>query len=75
MKRIRTSADLAINGAPPAFDRPLHVGRPNMGDRDALLSRVEEIHERRWLTNNGPLVKELEQRIAVRLGVRHCVAM
>lgn len=46
-----------------------------MGDRDALLSRVEEIHERRWLTNNGPLVKELEQRIAVRLGVRHCVAM
>lgn len=75
MKRIRTKADLAINGAPPAFSEPLHVGRPNLGDRDAFLGRVGEIFDRRWLTNNGPVVQEFEERIAAHLGVKHCVAM
>ncbi|MCG7626017.1 aminotransferase class I/II-fold pyridoxal phosphate-dependent enzyme [Epibacterium sp. Ofav1-8] len=36
---------------------------------------VDDILERNWLTNNGPLVCELESRIAEYLGVRHCVAM
>lgn len=75
MKTIRSAADLAINGAPPAFAEPLHVGRPNMGDREAFMRLAGEIYDRRWLTNNGPLVQELERRIAERLGVRHCVAM
>lgn len=35
---------------------------------------MDAIFERRWLSNNGPLVQELEQRIAIRLGVRHVVA-
>lgn len=75
MKTIASRADLAINGAPPAFDEPLHVGRPNIGDRDAFLRHVGTILDNQWLTNNGPMVKEFEQRIAARLGVRHCVAM
>lgn len=75
MKAIRTRADLAINGAPPAFAEPIHVGRPNLGDREALLRHTSEIYDRGWLTNNGPMVQELEARIAQRLGVRHCVAM
>lgn len=75
MKEIRTVADLAINGAPPAFAEPLHVGRPNLGDRDTLLRYTAEIYDRRWLTNNGPLVQDLEDRIAKRLGVSHCIAM
>ncbi|WP_332815627.1 DegT/DnrJ/EryC1/StrS family aminotransferase [Ramlibacter sp.] len=74
-KTITGPADLAINGAPPAFAEPLHVGRPNLGDREALLRYTAEIYDRRWLTNDGPLVQELETRIAQRLGVRHCVAM
>lgn len=75
MKRIRSRGDLAINGAPPAFTEPIHVGRPNLGDRDAFLCLVGEIYDRQWLTNNGPVVQEFERRIAQRLGVRHCVAM
>lgn len=75
MKTIRTAADLAINGAPPAFAEPLHVGRPNLGDRESLLRYAGEIYDRGWLTNNGPLVQELEARIAQLLGVRHCVVM
>ena len=75
MKQIRSPLDLALNGAPPAFNEPVHVGRPNLGDRDALLRHTAEIYDRRWLTNNGPLVQELEVRIAQRLGVKHCIAM
>lgn len=75
MKTIRGAGDLAIFGASPAFLEPLHVGRPNLGDKEALLQYTSEIYDRRWLTNNGPLVQELEARIAARLGVRHCIAM
>ncbi|GAA4853370.1 DegT/DnrJ/EryC1/StrS family aminotransferase [Luteimonas vadosa] len=75
MKTIRTATDLALNGAPPAFAEPLHVGRPNIGDRAALLAQFERILDARWLTNNGPLVQEFEHRIARHLGVKHCVAM
>lgn len=74
-KIIRSKAHLAINGAPPAFDQPLHVGRPNIGDREAFLARVNQILDSQWLTNNGPMVQEFEQRIAAHLGVKHCVAM
>lgn len=74
-KVIRSRADLAINGAPPAFDEPLHVGRPNLGNREAFLERVNQILDNQWLTNNGPMVQEFEQRIAEHLGVKHCIAM
>ena len=74
-KRIRGKSDLAIHGAPPAFPEPIHVGRPNLGSRDAFLRRVHTILDERWLTNDGPQVRELEQRLASYLGVKHCVAM
>ncbi|MDO1527791.1 DegT/DnrJ/EryC1/StrS family aminotransferase [Fulvimonas sp. R45] len=74
-KTIRTKADLAINGSPPAFAEPLHVGRPNIGDREAFLGYVNRILDSRWLTNNGPVVQAFERRIADYLGVKHCVAM
>ncbi len=75
MKQIRGTSDLAINGAPPAFAEPLHVGRPNIGDRAAFMARVGQILDSGRLTNNGPMVQEFERRIADHLGVKHCVAM
>ena len=75
MKKIRIAADLAINGAPPAFAEPLHVGRPHIGDQATFLHRVGEILDSRWLTNDGPMVREFERRVAQHLGVKHCVAM
>ena len=74
-KTIRAKTDLAIHGAPPAFAEPLHVGRPNIGDREAFLQLVGRILDNQWLTNNGPMVQEFERRIAEYLGVKHCVAM
>lgn len=67
--------DLAVLGGPRVFAQPLHVGRPNIGDRDRLLARIGEMLDRRWLTNHGPLVQELEARIARLVGVQHCVAV
>lgn len=68
-------ADLSIFGGPPAFAEPLHVGRPNIGDRERLLERISDMLDRRWFTNNGPYVQEFEQRLAEYTGVRHGVAM
>ena len=66
---------LAIFGGVPSFPEKLHVGRPNIGNRRALLARIDDLLERRWLSNNGPCVQELEQRLAEFAGVKHCVAM
>jgi len=71
----RHARDLARLGGPPAFEQPRHVGRPHLGDRKALFRRLEEILDRRWLTNNGQCVQALEARVAEYLGVRHCVAV
>lgn len=67
--------DLAIFGGAPAFDEKLHVGRPNIGDRKRLLERINDLLDRRWLSNTGPYVREFEQRVADMLGVKHCIAM
>lgn len=67
--------DLALFGGPAAFAETLHVGRPNIGDRGRLLARINDMLDRRWLTNHGPFVAELEERLAALLGVRHCIAM
>ena len=71
----RTLRDLAIFGGPIAFEEIRHVGTPNIGDRSRLLERINDILDRRWLTNNGPYVQEFESRIAQAAGVKHCVAM
>jgi dTDP-4-amino-4,6-dideoxygalactose transaminase len=70
-----TIGDLAIFNGKPAFKESLHVGRPNIGNRQWLLERINDLLDRRWLTNNGPFVQEFEQRIANFLGVKHCIAM
>ena len=67
--------DLALFGAPPAFERKLHVGQPNVGDRAYFMQRVERILDTRWFTNHGECVRELEAELAAYLGVQHCIAV
>ncbi len=74
MKKIKNINDLAINGAEPAFAEPLHVGRPCVGDQELFFRYAKEILDRRWLTNNGPMVQELEKQVARYHDVKHCVA-
>ncbi len=66
---------LAVFTGKPTFPEPLHVGRPNLGDRKRLYERFDQMLDRRWLSNNGPLVKEFEQEIARRVGVKHVICV
>ena len=65
--------ELAIFGGSKAFDKKLHVGRPNIGKREYLLERINNILDNCWLTNNGPYVQEFEKKIAEFTGVKHCI--
>jgi dTDP-4-amino-4,6-dideoxygalactose transaminase len=68
-----TINDLAVFGGTPGFQNLIHVGRPNIGNRERLMERFSDLLDRKWLTNNGPYVQELEQRIAKMLSVRQCI--
>ena len=65
---------LAILGGPPLSSEPLHVGRPNVGDRRRFIERIETMLDRRWFSNDGQFVREFERRVADYLGVKHVVA-
>ena len=76
MSRAKSQpAELAILGGDIAFAEPRHVGRPNLGDARRLHERIDTMLAAGWLTNDGPLLKEFERRIAERCETRHCVAM
>jgi dTDP-4-amino-4,6-dideoxygalactose transaminase len=49
--------------------RPITVTKPYLPDREKYLDMVRGIFERRWLTNHGPLVTELEEKITAYTGV------
>jgi dTDP-4-amino-4,6-dideoxygalactose transaminase len=66
--------DLALFGGAREFDAPLHVGRPNLGNRADLTARLEKVLDRAWLTNDGPMVRSFEERLRGILDVEHCVA-
>src|SRR5262249_46314832 len=66
--------ELAIAGGPPAFLHPLHVGLPNFGDPAVFFRRVESMLASRRFTNDGPLMREFEDRIAALTGAPHCIA-
>jgi dTDP-4-amino-4,6-dideoxy-D-glucose transaminase len=69
-----TATELAILGGPPAFAEPLHVGRPNVGDREEVLRAIGEAIDERWLSNNGDKLLAFEQRLSDQLDGLHCVA-
>ena len=55
--------------------KEFHVGRPNLPNKEELIKRFSDIIDSEWITNNGPLVRELEKKIANYLGVKHCICV
>jgi dTDP-4-amino-4,6-dideoxygalactose transaminase len=53
----------------------LHVGLPNIPDEKVFFRHVEGMLASRQLTNDGPLVRQLEERICGFLGTKHAVAV
>jgi dTDP-4-amino-4,6-dideoxygalactose transaminase len=46
-----------------------------VGDRERLFVRLNDMLDRRWFSNDGPLVREFEAKVASIAQTKHCVAM
>jgi dTDP-4-amino-4,6-dideoxygalactose transaminase len=57
------------------MNQKLYVGRPNIGLKQRFMERVESIFDCRWLSNDGPFVREFENYLSELLGVKHVIAM
>ncbi len=74
-KPLAALTDLARFGGAPLFAAPHHVNRPQAPDRAAFDALMDRVWDRHWFTNDGPLVQQLEGRLAAHLDVPHCVLM
>ena len=71
----RCIADLALFGGPPLFSTPRPIGQLDAPPVDEYLALLRQVMVNRRLTNDGPMVQELETRLAAWHGVAHCVAL
>ncbi len=62
----------AVLGGPRAFDTPLHLTRPTLPSRRWLSRGLDRLYTTRMLSNQGPMARELEERLAQRVGTLHC---
>lgn len=51
----------------------INVTKTYLPDKEKYISYVEQIYKNGWVTNYGPLVQELEKRLAEYLGVKNVV--
>lgn len=49
------------------------ITRPYLPDKASYQEYIDQIFQRNWLTNNGPLVKELEMKITEDQGLPHLI--
>jgi len=47
------------------------VTKPYLPAKETYLKLLDEVWQRNWLTNNGPLVNELELELKEKLGLKH----
>lgn len=67
-------ADLAIFGGEPLFAHVRTTGQLANRDPERFFALTSAAFERRWLTNQGPLVTELEDQLSQRHGAVNCIA-
>lgn len=75
MTALGTSASLACLGAAPRFADPIPVGQLYFPSWERYTKAMGEIFDRGWYTNHGPLARELEERLAEFLAVKHAVVV
>ncbi|AEI14068.1 DegT/DnrJ/EryC1/StrS aminotransferase [Flexistipes sinusarabici DSM 4947] len=51
----------------------IHVTKTYLPDKEKYKKYVDEIYENGWVTNNGPLVRKLEKKLAEYLDVKNVV--
>lgn len=67
-------ADLAVWGGKPLFERARSTSSLYTPDINKFLEYSKVFYEARQFTNRGPLVQELESRLARFHGVSHCIS-
>ena len=60
--------------SPESFDKPIYITRPLLPDRKNVLSKIDEIWESQWLTNNGPQHQLFESALKKHLRVP-CISL
>lgn len=75
MTAKRRLKDLAAFGGTPAFTEPLHVGQLYLPEWSDFEEMFHGIFRRRYFSNHGPLVRELDDRLAQHLGVSNAVSV
>lgn len=66
-------ADLALFGGQPLFDQPRSTSSLVQPDFECFLQYSRTFYEAHQFTNNGPLVQQLERRLAELHQTTHCV--
>ena len=76
MKRARKQAlsDLHLHGGPKLFDTPISTSNLVRPDVERFLAYSRRFYDAQQYTNRGPLVQELERRLAAFHQVSHCVS-
>jgi dTDP-4-amino-4,6-dideoxygalactose transaminase len=64
----------AYQGGIPLFAQPLRFIVPTLPDLDAVVAEYRRAYDSGQITN-GDIVRQVEQTVAERLGVKHCVAV
>lgn len=67
-------SDLAIFGGKPLFAQVRPIGQLARPDPTRFFALAKECFSRRRLSNNGPMVQKLEERLADFHQVSHCIA-
>ncbi len=74
MTPLRSHSKPAVLGGEPLFPSPLPFARPSVEEPEKVLDLIRGALESGMLTN-GPIVEQLEERVAEAFGVRNCVAV
>ena len=66
---------LAILGGKPEFKEPVPVGQLYFPSRELYIKKMQGVFDRQYYTNNGPLLKEFEERLCSYLNVSDVVCV
>jgi dTDP-4-amino-4,6-dideoxyglucose len=73
--RKKSVCDLARFGGPRLFTRPRSIAQLDAPPVEDYLAVLRESFDARYLSNGGPLVRRLEDRLRDYHQVRHCIAV
>ena len=70
----RSINELALFGGQPAFDSLRPISNLLRPDIERFLDYAKTIYDTKQFTNNGTLVRQMEERFSHLHGTRHCIA-